>query len=114
MAIAIAISQLKICSLKVNMEADRQVWICQYVNCLEHDSEQVLAAFLEKSVPGVEVKGSECQGQCNMGPTVRVLPDETWYCRVKPEDVPEIVEQHFKQNLPVDRLLHPRFHPKFF
>lgn len=47
-----------------------------------------------------------------MGATVRVLPDETWYARVKPEDVPEIVEQHLNQNKPVERLLHPRLHPR--
>jgi (2Fe-2S) ferredoxin len=96
------------------MEADRQVLVCQYVNCLANNSAQVLAAFSEGAISGVEVTGNGCQGQCNMGPTVRVLPDEIWYCRVKSEDVPEIIQQHLKQNEPVDRLLHPRFHPKFF
>jgi (2Fe-2S) ferredoxin len=46
-----------------------------------------------------------------MGATVRVLPDDTWYCRVKPDDVRAIVEQHLKQGRPVAALLHPRFHP---
>ena len=45
-----------------------------------------------------------------MGATVRVLPDEIWYCRVKPENVEAIVEQHLKQCEPVKALLHPRFH----
>ncbi|MGA7937796.1 MAG: (2Fe-2S) ferredoxin domain-containing protein [Kovacikia sp.] len=90
-----------------------QVLVCQYVNCLGNGSAKVLAAFLESPPDGVTVIGSECQGQCNMGPTVRVLPDETWYCRVKPEDVPEIVGHHLNQGKVVDRLLHPRFHPKF-
>jgi (2Fe-2S) ferredoxin len=44
---------------------------------------------------------------------VLVTPDSTWYCRVKPEDVTEIVTQHLQLNQPVDRLLHPRFHPRF-
>jgi (2Fe-2S) ferredoxin len=90
----------------------RQVLVCQYVNCCGNGSADVLAALTDHPVPGVTVTESECQGQCNLGPTVRVLPDETWYCRVKPEDVSEIVEQHLKQGKPVDRLLHPRFHPK--
>lgn len=92
----------------------RQVLVCQYVNCCANGSAKVLAAFMNDPVPGVVVTGSECQGQCNMGPTVRVLPDETWYCRVKPEDVPEVVEQHLKQGKPVERLLHPRFHSRFY
>lgn len=93
---------------------DRQVLVCQYINCLGNGSAEVLAAFSALAIPGIVVIGSECQGQCNMGPTVRVLPDEIWYCRVKPQDVPEIVEQHLQQGKPVDRLLHPRFHPKFY
>lgn len=95
------------------MEAKRQVLVCQYVNCRRNGSEAVLQAFLDHPVAGVEIVAVGCQGQCNMGATVRVLPDESWYCRVKPEDVPEIVEQHLKHDLPVDRLLHPRMHPKF-
>ncbi|UBF27719.1 (2Fe-2S) ferredoxin domain-containing protein [Kovacikia minuta CCNUW1] len=91
----------------------RQVLVCQYVNCLRNGSAKVLEAFLEKPLADVTIVASECQGQCNMGPTVRVLPDEIWYCRVKPEDVPPIIAQHLNQGKPVDRLLHPRFHPKF-
>lgn len=95
------------------MKSDRQVLVCQYVNCVANGSQEVLAAFQANSVEGVEVFEVGCQGQCNMGPTVRVLPDEIWYCRVKPEDVPAIVEQHLRQGKIVDRLLHPRMHPNF-
>jgi len=28
------------------------------------------------------------------GPVVFIYPDDVWYTRVKPEDVPEIVERH--------------------
>ncbi|MBL1176507.1 (2Fe-2S) ferredoxin domain-containing protein [Pantanalinema sp. GBBB05] len=94
------------------MTTDRQVIVCQYVNCRGNGSEQVLAAFQSQTISGVTVVASGCQGQCNMGPTVRVLPDEIWYCRVKPEDVPAIVTQHLQAGQPVDRLLHPRFHPR--
>ncbi|NJP08779.1 MAG: (2Fe-2S) ferredoxin domain-containing protein [Leptolyngbyaceae cyanobacterium RU_5_1] len=95
------------------MESSRQVLVCQYVNCQSSGSEAVLSAFRANPVAGVEVVASECQGQCSVGPTVRVLPDETWYCRVKPEDVIEIVDHHLWDGKPVERLLHPRFHPKF-
>ena len=70
----------------------------------------MLAQFLAHPVLGVTIVSSECQGQCNMGATVRVLPDEIWYCRVKPEHVEAIVDQHLKQGEPVQVLLHPRFH----
>jgi len=61
----------------------------------------------------VLVSASDCMGQCSSGPTVYITPDRTWYCRVKPEDVAEIVVQHVQLNQPVERLLHPRFHPRF-
>jgi (2Fe-2S) ferredoxin len=85
---------------------NKQVLVCQYLNCRANDAAEVLAAFL--SDPAAEIIATECQGQCNMGATVRVLPDQVWYCRVKPEDVPEIIQSHLRQGQPVRRLLHPR------
>jgi (2Fe-2S) ferredoxin len=41
---------------------------------------------------------------------VRILPDDIWYCRLRPGDVATIVEQHFGQGKPVSVYLHPRFH----
>jgi (2Fe-2S) ferredoxin len=86
----------------------KQVLICQHQSCLAQGSAEVLAAFLEKS--DAEIIPAGCQGQCNLGATVRVLPDETWYCRVKPIDVDTIVESHLRNDQPVELLLHPRFH----
>jgi (2Fe-2S) ferredoxin len=92
------------------MEVNREVLICQYTNCRANGSAEVLARFLEYSRADVKVSGSECQGQCNTGPTVRVLPEEVWYCRVTPRDVPAIVQQHLEQGSPVKALLNPRMH----
>jgi (2Fe-2S) ferredoxin len=89
----------------------KQVLICQHINCQRNGSVEVLTEFQAHPMPDVEIVPSECQGQCNMGATVRILPDETWYCRVQPADVPIICQQHLQQGTPVDRLLHPRFHP---
>ncbi|MBM0743469.1 (2Fe-2S) ferredoxin domain-containing protein [Phormidium sp. CLA17] len=90
-----------------------QVFVCLHINCIRNGSESVLRAFQENPVVDVEVIASVCQGQCNMGATVRVLPDNIWYCRVKPEDAIEIVQQHLKDGEPVARLLHPRIHPRW-
>ncbi len=91
----------------------KQVLVCQYTNCQAHGSAQVLAEFLANPIPEVEIVASACQGQCNLGPTVRVLPDEVWYCRVNVEDVSAIAHQHFQKGQPVRTLLHPRLHPQF-
>jgi len=99
--------------LGLTVESDRRVFVCQYTNCLHNGSAEVLEAFQAHPVPDVAVVATSCLGQCSTGPTVIVSPDETWYCRVKPTDVPTIVEQHLIGNKPVTALLHPRFHPKY-
>lgn len=91
----------------------RCVLVCQHQSCLKNGSANVLMAFKQLMVPGVLVDSSPCMGQCNIGPSVRITPDETWYYRVKPSDVPLIVSQHLQQGQPVEHLLNPRIHQKF-
>lgn len=95
-------------------DTKRCVLVCQYESCRENGSAETLAAFTVAEVPkDVTVIGTDCQGQCSSGPTVRIIPEETWYCRVKPTDVPSIVEQHLKKGKRVARKLHPRIHIQF-
>lgn len=89
------------------------VFVCQYQSCLRNGASDVLAAFQALEIPGYIVQESDCQGQCSVGPTVRVIPEEIWYYRVKPTDVPLIVEQHLKGGTPVEALLNPRIHIRF-
>lgn len=90
------------------------VIICQYRSCFANGSAEVLSAFESAPIPGIKVIGTpECQGQCSSGPTVRVIPEETWYCRVKPSDIPIIVEEHLKGGKPVEAKLNPRIHIRF-
>jgi (2Fe-2S) ferredoxin len=35
-----------------------------------------------------------CTRRHEEGPVVFIYPDDVWYTRVQPEDVPEIVERH--------------------
>lgn len=73
----------------------------------------MLIAFRAYQSPQILVAASGCMGQCSVGPTVHILPDDTWYCRLRPEDVEAIVEQHFGQGRPVAAHLHPRFHSPY-
>jgi (2Fe-2S) ferredoxin len=43
-------------------------------------------------------------GLCESGPNLVVYPEGVWYSGVRPEDVAEIVESHFRNGLPVVRL----------
>ena len=55
---------------------------------------------------GIRVSESGCQGFCQMGPLVTVLPEGILYNKVKPEDVKEIVETTLVNHQPVTRLLY--------
>jgi (2Fe-2S) ferredoxin len=90
----------------------RCVLVCQHRSCERNGAIAVLAAFRAAKVTNVLISASDCLGQCASGPTVQVMPDQVWYCRVQPDDVPLVVEQHLHANQPVAKLLHPRFHPQ--
>lgn len=86
------------------------VQVCQHRSCLRQQGAEVLAAFQAHQSDNILVAASGCMGQCSSGPTVRVLPDDVWYCRLRPGDVETIVSEHLGQGQPVSAYLHPRFH----
>ena len=45
-----------------------------------------------------------CLDHCARGVTVVVYPEQVWYGGVTAADVPEIVESHLLQGVPVERL----------
>ncbi len=45
-----------------------------------------------------------CLGLCDSGPVMIVYPEGTWYAKVTPADVKEIVSSHIAQGHPVSRL----------
>ncbi len=45
-----------------------------------------------------------CLGLCDSGPVVIVYPEGTWYVKVTPADVKEIVSSHIAKGQPVSRL----------
>ncbi|MBD1909532.1 (2Fe-2S) ferredoxin domain-containing protein [Leptolyngbya sp. FACHB-16] len=91
----------------------RLVVVCQNRSCLRSGSDAVLAALQAAAPSGTFVQATGCLGQCGAGPMVLVNPDGIWYCQVDVADVPEIVSEHFEGDRPVQRRLHPRFHPRF-
>ncbi len=89
----------------------RTVLVCQHDTCSQQGAAQVLAAFQQQFSNAVTITSSGCLGQCGSGPMVLVLPEETWYCHIRPPDVPIIVEEHLNQGRIVTQKLYPKFHP---
>ncbi len=61
---------------------------------------------LEYEKEGIGVKKSGCHGFCEMGPLVRIEPENYLYLRVQLEDCVEIVEDTLINNRPVERLMY--------
>ncbi|MDD4500600.1 MAG: NADH-quinone oxidoreductase subunit NuoF [Bacteroidales bacterium] len=53
-----------------------------------------------------QVVTTGCFGFCEKGPIVKVIPDNTFYTQVKPEDAEEIVAEHILKGRKVSRLLY--------
>jgi NADP-reducing hydrogenase subunit HndC len=54
----------------------------------------------------VQVLMTGCFGFCEKGPIVKIMPDNTFYTQVKPEDAREIVKEHIIKGRKVTRLLY--------
>lgn len=78
-------------------------------DCTQKGGNEVRDAFKrilhERGLKGrIRANAAGCLDQCPRGAAVVVYPEQIWYGNVKPEDVPEIVEQHLCQGHPVERL----------
>ena len=86
------------------------VSICGGTGCRANRSVELTDAFRsalgEHAHLRVELKNTGCHGFCEKGPLVVILPDEIFYCRVKPEDAAEIVEKTLLEEEVVTRLLY--------
>lgn len=52
----------------------------------------------------VQVVKTGCFGFCEQGPIIKILPSETFYVKVTPDDLKEIVQEHLIKGRPVERL----------
>jgi (2Fe-2S) ferredoxin len=54
----------------------------------------------------VQIVKTGCFGFCEKGPIVKVLPEDSFYVEVKPEDAKEIIAEHIVKGREVKRLLY--------
>lgn len=90
---------------------EKHLLICGATGCLSSGSAKVREA-LEQELSERGLTGryrlvmSGCPGFCEVGPIIVVYPDRVFYCRIKPEDIPELVEKHLLGGEVVERLLY--------
>ena len=75
-------------------------------SCKGEDIVRNLRASADRHGVGdaVQVVKTGCFGFCEKGPVVKVLPEETFYVQVKPEDAEEIIAEQIIKGRPVERL----------
>ena len=87
------------------------VLCCGGTGCKSSASDEIVANFntilKEKGLQDdVLVIKTGCFGFCEKGPIVKMIPDNTFYTQVKPEDVQRIVDEHIVQGCKVKDLLY--------
>ena len=89
----------------------KDILICGDTGCLVSDSKAIIdnlraevkAAGLEADVNVIQ---TGCFGFCAQGPIVKIMPDNVFYVKVKPEDAKEIVQSHIVEHKLVERLVY--------
>jgi NADH:ubiquinone oxidoreductase subunit F (NADH-binding)/(2Fe-2S) ferredoxin/ferredoxin len=85
--------------------------LCGGTGCIASGGLKVRDALEEElSRKGLEeeisVTLTGCNGFCAAGPIVIVHPDEIFYEKLKPEDIPLLVEEHFVKGRPVEKFMY--------
>ncbi len=88
-----------------------QILVCGGTGCKASSSHTIVdrlrEALCEHGLEqDVEAITTGCFGFCEKGPIVKIIPDNTFYVQVKPEDAAEIVAEHIVGSRRVDRLLY--------
>ncbi|MDR2928413.1 MAG: NADH-quinone oxidoreductase subunit NuoF [Cytophagaceae bacterium] len=87
------------------------ILVCAGTGCRASQSDKIvtnLKTVLEENglENEVQVVTTGCFGFCEKGPVVKMVPDNTFYVQVTPEDASEIVLEHLVKGRKVERLLY--------
>lgn len=98
------------CGLALGTE-HLQILICGGTGCKASDS-HIIAERLQQALERnniadkVDIITTGCFGFCEKGPIVKIIPDNTFYTQVVPDDADEIVSEHIIGGRKIERLLY--------
>lgn len=87
------------------------ILVCGGTGCRASESERLIHCLRSEihaqgMTDEVKVISTGCFGFCEKGPIVKVMPDNTFYVQVTPEDAEELVKEHVVKGRKVQRLLY--------
>ncbi len=87
------------------------ILVCGGTGCRASQSEEIVEnlkrAIIDNSLENeTQVVRTGCFGFCEKGPIVKMIPDNTFYVQVAPEDAGEIISEHIVKGRKVERLLY--------
>ena len=87
------------------------ILVCGGTGCRASHSEKIVTnlktGLKERNLENeIKVITTGCFGFCEKGPVIKVVPDNTFYTEVRPEDVNDIIEEHIIKGRPLRRLLY--------
>jgi (2Fe-2S) ferredoxin len=85
---------------KAPAQTKGKILVCQKSDCQKRGGAAVCKALEDalnsRGLAGqVTVQGTGCLKQCKAGPNIVVMPDKTRYSRIKPGEIPAILDKHF-------------------
>ncbi len=94
-----------------NNQVKNHILVCGGTGCKASQSEEIIESLrhaiehngLEQEI---QVVRTGCFGFCEKGPIAKIIPDNTFYVHVKPEDSEEIIAEHLVKGRTVNRLLY--------
>ena len=87
------------------------ILVCGGTACESSSSNDIYTRLLEEAEKQnvkdvVQIVKTGCFGFCEKGPIVKVLPEDSFYVEVKPEDAAEIISEQIIMGREVTRLLY--------
>ncbi len=89
------------------------ILVCSGTGCESNKSEEIFKSLHQQAEAqgvknDVQIVKTGCFGFCEKGPIVKVLPQESFYVEVKPEDARDIIAEQVVKGREVKRLLYKK------
>jgi NADH:ubiquinone oxidoreductase subunit F (NADH-binding)/(2Fe-2S) ferredoxin len=89
------------------------ILVCGGTACESSRADQIYQNLIEECkaqgvADEVQIVKTGCFGFCEQGPIVKILPEDSFYVKVKPEDAKELVSEHVIKGREVARLLYDK------